>query len=940
MGRGPDRMSSGTAVVAATDRPSTPTEEIVARIWAAELGLPSVGLNEDFIDLGSHSLQGVAVVARLEEHFGVSIPVRVLFEEPTVADLAAWIDRHRRDTNGPQVEIIRLQEGSGLRPIFAVPGARGANSRSLFAFAKLARATDPRRPFYAFPGDPPVPATTPDDRWVQAAAASLNAAVRRRQRHGPYLLFGSCVGGIIAWEMARQLEASGETAHLFLVDTQHPRLRSAADARSRAARWMPRWVRTVINRRILTYVGRRLQFELLRVRCRLPWTSLTAEGVMEISREMPRDAKLRLEMTKTYRPEPLVGRARLLANVDWHRSHATLGWDALAGDGPDVAVMRKEHGLWANMREMAAWLRAGLDEVDPQPLSLAEGEGQPSSPDMAGQFSMTAGLAPPGAESPPATIIDALASWAERMPDAPAFIGPDGEVFDYGRLAAEVERLATTLRELGISRDDPIVIVLPDGPALATMILACMTAGIAAPLSWGMTRHEYMEAMSTDAGRVVVLPARQESPARDAATEKGLPLIELAPASPGAVEIFQLVGDPIGPPAPGGHPRADDIALIINSSGTTGRPKRIPLTHRNITTTSADIRRVMEASSSDRCLSLAPMAFSQGLNALLNTVWAGGSLVVLPGFDLARLPDWIATHRPTWFSITPSVLRTIAMDEATRRAIRASPPRFVRASAGAISAAEIASLEERLGTPVLHSYGMSEASFIAGEHFAASVRKPGSAGMPNHELAIVQVDGTPVASGDTGEIIVRGPHVFPGYLGDPDANAAVFPPQGWFRTGDVGRIDEDGFLFVTGRIKEMIKRAGLSISPREIEDVLMSDPAVEEACVFAVPHPDLGEDVAAAVVIRPGVDVSERLLRDRVASRLSPQKVPRTITVVTEIPRTPTGKPMRSELAAAVGSLLARPTSSGISSRVERREEMAVHRSDTNAVKHRESVPR
>ena len=300
------------------------------------------------------------------------------------------------------------------------------------------------------------------------------------------------------------------------------------------------------------------------------------------------------------------------------------------------------------------------------------------------------------------------------------------------------------------------------------------------------------------------------------------------------------------------------------------------------------------------------MAFSQGLNALLVSLWSGGLLIALPGFDLARLPDQLSTFRPTWFSATPSVLRAIAMDEAARRAIREFPPRFIRASAGALLAAEVVSLEERLATPVLHSYGMSEASFIAGEHFAAPVRKPGSAGMPNHEVAIVQADGTPVAFGDTGEITVRGPHVFPGYLGDQDANAAVFLPQGWFRTGDVGRIDEDGFLFVTGRLKEMIKRAGFSISPREIEDVLLTDPAVADACVFGIPHPDLGEDVAAVVVIGPAAAVTERLLRDRVASRLSPQKVPRSITFVTEIPKTPTGKPMRSALAAAAGARLTR----------------------------------
>jgi len=161
-GRGQADMGRVAEAVAAIARASTPTEEIVAGIWAAELRLPHIGLDEDFIDLGSHSLQGVAVVARLEDRFGVSIPVRVLFEEPTVADLAAWIDRQAGETHGAEVEMIRLQEGVDLRPIFAVPGGR-AVSRTLYALAKLARETDPSRPVYAFPGDPPGPANTPKE---------------------------------------------------------------------------------------------------------------------------------------------------------------------------------------------------------------------------------------------------------------------------------------------------------------------------------------------------------------------------------------------------------------------------------------------------------------------------------------------------------------------------------------------------------------------------------------------------------------------------------------------------------------------------------------------------------------------------------------------------------------------------------------------------------
>ena len=465
-------------------------------------------------------------------------------------------------------------------------------------------------------------------------------------------------------------------------------------------------------------------------------------------------------------------------------------------------------------------------------------------------------------------------------------------------------RLAESLRNLGIGRDATVLIVLPDGPAKATTILACMSAGIAAPLPAGMTRYEYLGAMGDDFARAVVLPAGQQMAARDVATEVDLPVFELTITSPAADEAVRLTGEPVAPATVRSPPHPDDVALIISTSGTTGRPKRVPRTHRNIATTSTDIARVMRLTSQDRSLCLAPLAFSQGLNALLSSLWTGSSVAVLPGFELARFPETIADFRPTWFSATPALLRTIAMDGDASAAVRQFPPRMIRASAGAISAAEFALLEERLQTRVLHTYGMSEASFIAGEPFAVSQRKPGSSGLVNHELKIAGEHGQPLPAGEAGEILVRGPNVFPGYLDDPEGNAA-FTADGWFRTGDVGWVDRDGHLFVTGRLKEMIKRAGLAISPLEVEHALLADATVADACVFGVPHPDLGEDVAAAVVVRPGALATERALRERLAALLSPPKVPRAIVFVTEIPRTPTGKPLPEALAKAVGAMLA-----------------------------------
>ena len=483
-------------------------------------------------------------------------------------------------------------------------------------------------------------------------------------------------------------------------------------------------------------------------------------------------------------------------------------------------------------------------------------------------------------------------------------LAPDWDGLDYQGLHAAVAALAASLRQLGIGRGDSVQIVLPDGPALVTAILAAMTAGAAAPLAWDMTRYEFARAMACGAARAVIVPAHTPTPAREAAVDSGLPLFEIAPAPPGSGEAFRLLGTPAGPAAPAIQPAPDDVALIIYSSGTTGLPKRIPRTHANIAATTRDVLRATANSSGDRGFNLAPMAFSQGCNALFSTIWAGASIVALPGLDLARLPAWAREFQPTWFSANPSVLRAIAGDALTSQALRECRLRIVRASAGAISGNEIVALEAALGTRVIHSYGMTEASFIAGERVAPFRRKPDSAGVVNCEVQIRDESGCPLPLGETGEIVARGPNVFPGYPDDAEANVASFLPGGWFRTGDAGHLDEDGYLFVTDRIKELIKRGGQAIAPREIEQALLTDPAVADVCVFGIPHPLLGEEIAAAVVPREGALCSEHSLRQRVAERLSAAKAPRTIVFTSSIPKGPTGKPKRRELAAAVAASL------------------------------------
>jgi acyl-CoA synthetase (AMP-forming)/AMP-acid ligase II len=262
------------------------------------------------------------------------------------------------------------------------------------------------------------------------------------------------------------------------------------------------------------------------------------------------------------------------------------------------------------------------------------------------------------------------------------------------------------------------------------------------------------------------------------------------------------------------------------------------------------------------------------------------------------LPVWLDEFRPTYISTTPALLRAVAAEgEALGAAFRRSSQRCILSSAGPLSAAELSALEAMLGAPILNTYGMSEASFIAGEPVPALHRVPGSVGLAQCDVRIIDERGEPLPRQQTGEIVIRGPRVFPGYLDDPAANAASFLPGGWFRTGDLGFLDDAGYLHLTDRLGEVINRGGQKIAPHEVDDVLRGHPAVADAAVFAVPHDLLGEDVVAAVVVKPGMAPSPRELRRWVRDRLAPFKVPRRMWTVERLPRTPTGKVQRQVLA-------------------------------------------
>jgi acyl-CoA synthetase (AMP-forming)/AMP-acid ligase II len=308
--------------------------------------------------------------------------------------------------------------------------------------------------------------------------------------------------------------------------------------------------------------------------------------------------------------------------------------------------------------------------------------------------------------------------------------------------------------------------------------------------------------------------------------------------------------------------------------------------------------------ASDRGLNIMPLFHIHGLIAgILAPLSAGGEVCCTTGFNALKFFAWMAEVHPTWYTAVPTMHQAILSRAANNGdVIKANPLRFIRSSSSSMPPQVIKELEAVFVAPVIESYGMTEAAHqMASNPLPPDVRKPGTVGVhAGPEVCVIDLDGNPLPPGVAGEIAIRGENVMSGYENNPKANAEAFT-KGWFRTGDQGVMDADGYLTITGRLKEIINRGGEKISPREVDEVLMDHPAVQQCVTFAVPHDKLGEDVAAAVVLREGVQASEKDLREFAAKRVADFKVPRKILIVAEIPKGATGKLQRIGLAQKLG---------------------------------------
>ncbi|HEU5058678.1 MAG TPA: AMP-binding protein [Kofleriaceae bacterium] len=480
------------------------------------------------------------------------------------------------------------------------------------------------------------------------------------------------------------------------------------------------------------------------------------------------------------------------------------------------------------------------------------------------------------------TILELLAG-----SPAPALGAPGRRGLDHRGLLRQVEDGMRAVRRLGVRRGDRVAMVLPNGPETAAAFLAVASAASAAPLNPAYRADELDFALGDLRARAVLV-GRGGELAAEVARARGIPVVEVTAGE--AAGRFTLSGDD-GDGEPGPPPAPDDVALVLHTSGTTARPKQVPLTHANLCASARAVAAALRLGPADRALHLMPLFHIHGLVAgLLAPLAAGGSLFVPPGFDALRFAVWLGESAATWYTAVPTMHQAIlARADRNRAIIARAGLRLVRSSSASLAPSVMQALEETFGAPVIEAYGMTEAAHqMTSNPLPPAARKPGTVGLP----------AGPEVSIRGGEVCVRGPGIMKGYDGDPAATAAAFV-DGWFRTGDLGALDADGYLRLTGRLKEMINRGGEKIAPREVDEVLLAHPAVAQAVTFALPHDKLGEEVAAAVVLRG--DAGEAELRDHVRAHLADFKVPKKIVFVDAIPTGPTGKLQRIGLARLLG---------------------------------------
>src|SRR5688572_26751674 len=488
---------------------------------------------------------------------------------------------------------------------------------------------------------------------------------------------------------------------------------------------------------------------------------------------------------------------------------------------------------------------------------------------------------------------------------ATAVSTPGGTPLSYGGLRRLVGDVAHALQARGIGPNDRVAIVLDNGPEMAAAFICIGSAATAAPLNPNYRAEEFEFYLSDLRAKLLVVAQDRDSAAIGVAERLHVPIARLRALPEKGAGTFVLAFDGApSSPIDGRQANADDSALVLHTSGTTSRPKIVPLSHRNVCASAHNVAASVALTAHDRGLVIMPLFHIHGLiAALLAPLSAGGEVCCSTGFNALRFFAWLDEVKPTWYTGVPTMHQAIVLRAAgNAEIVKNHRLRFIRSSSSSMPVTVIEQIESLYGIPVIEAYGMTEAAHqMASNALPPRPRKPGTVGpSAGPEIRVVDTSGATVPAGTTGEIVIRGPNVMAAYENNPGANSDAFYGD-WFRTGDQGTMDDDGYVTITGRLKEIINRGGEKISPREVDEIMMTHPAVHQWVTFAMPHDMLGEEVAAAVVLKQGAEASDKDLREFAKVKLADFKVPRKILILQEIPVGATGKLQRIGLAQKLG---------------------------------------
>jgi long-chain acyl-CoA synthetase len=487
-----------------------------------------------------------------------------------------------------------------------------------------------------------------------------------------------------------------------------------------------------------------------------------------------------------------------------------------------------------------------------------------------------------------------LVASKEHHPDRTALRCDDLQ-FTYAEFDAAASRVATLLERAGIEPGDRVGVMLPNTPAFALVFYGIIYRGaVAVPMNPLLKGREVSFYLSNSGAKALFAAPAFADQAKAGAAEVDAECWVVDDAG-----LAEMIADLPAQESPVERDD-DDVAVILHTSGTTGKPKGAMLTHGNLSRNcDVSVRTLVETDSDDVVMGCLPLFHVFGLTCGLNgAVLAGAMLTLIPRFDPRKALEVIERDAVTVFEGVPTMYSALLSVADDAKPEATDSLRTCVSGGAALPVQVLNDFEKAFGCTVLEGYGLSESSPAAAFNHPNRERKAGSIGTPIEgvEMRVVDLDGVEVPQGDAGEIQIRGHNVMKGYWNLPDATKSTITTDGWLNTGDVGKIDEDGYFYIVDRTKDLIIRGGYNVYPREIEEVLYEHPAVAEAAVIGMPHDSLGEEVGAAVALKKDAEASAEELRDYVKERVAAYKYPRRVWLVDELPKGPTGKVQKRDI--------------------------------------------